>query len=81
MVPHKIGKKQDPFSEDPKPNLYIFLDIITRLTDVIKSWKQVYGILEQENSLHSHESSKGEYESTANKLREVAKSDLHKVTA
>jgi hypothetical protein len=36
--------------------------------------------LEHENSLPSDESCEGEDESTVNKLREVAKSKLHKVT-
>jgi hypothetical protein len=81
MAPCKIGKKQDPFAEEPNPNSNIFLDTTTHLTDVIKTWKQVYEILEQENSLYSDDSSGGEDESTTNNLRQVAKSELHKVAA
>jgi hypothetical protein len=80
MAPRKTTRKKDPFVEDPNPNSNIFSDTTARLTDIIKSWKQVYEILEQENSLHSDESSGGEDESTTNKLRELAKSELHKVT-
>jgi hypothetical protein len=81
MAPRKATRKQDPFVEEPNPNSDIFSDTTARLTDNIKSWKQVYEILEDENSLPSDESSEGEDESTVNKLREVAKSELHKVAA
>ena len=65
--------------EEPNPNLDIFSDTTARLTDNIKSWKQVYEILEDEKSLPFDESSEGENESTVNNLREVAKSELFKV--
>jgi hypothetical protein len=81
MALRKAGKKQDPFAEEPNPNSDILSDTTARLTDVIKSWKQVYEILEQENSLYSDDSSGGEDESIASKLRQVAKSELHKVAA
>jgi hypothetical protein len=52
MAPRKEGKKQDSFVEESNPNSDILSDTTARLTDVIKSWKQVYEILEQENSLY-----------------------------
>jgi hypothetical protein len=79
MALRKEGKKQDPFVEDPNPNSDIFSNTTAHLTVVIKSWKQVYEILEKENSLHSDESSREEDESTTNKLRQVANLELHKV--
>jgi hypothetical protein len=81
MAPHKATRKQDPSVEEPNPNSNIYSDTTARLTDNIKSWKQVYEILEDEKSLPSDESSEGEDESIVNKLKEVAKSELHKVVS
>jgi hypothetical protein len=80
---HRVKNKQKRYvdTEEPNPNSDIFSDTTAHLTEIIKSWKQVYEILEHEKSLPSDESSEGEDESTTNKLREVAKSELHKVAA
>jgi hypothetical protein len=81
MAPHKATRKQDSSVEDLNPNSNIYSDTTARLTNNIKSWTQVYEILEDEKSLPSDESSEGEDASTVNKLKEVAKSELHKVAA
>jgi hypothetical protein len=79
MAPNKEEKKQDSFVEEMNPNLDILSYTTTQLMDVIKPWKQVYEILEQENSLFFDDSSGEEDESFAAKLRQVAKSELQKV--
>jgi hypothetical protein len=81
MAPRKAGKKQDSLTEESNPNADILSDTTARLTDVIKSWKQVYDILEQEISLCSDDSVEEEDESFSAKLRHVAKSELHKVAS
>jgi hypothetical protein len=48
MSPHKAGKKQESSAEDSNPNMDILSDTTARITDAIKSWKQVYDILEHE---------------------------------
>jgi hypothetical protein len=59
MALRNAGKKQDPFAKEPNPNSYILFYTTTRLIGIIKSWKQVYEILVQENSLYSDDSSGG----------------------
>jgi hypothetical protein len=81
MAPRKATRRQDPSVEESNPNLDIYSDTTALLTDSIKSWAQVYEILEDEKSIPSDESSEGEDVLTINKLKEVAKSELHKVAA
>jgi hypothetical protein len=75
------NKKTRSVCRRVNPNSDIYSDTTARLTNNIKSWAWVYEILEDEKSIPSDESSKGEDVSTINKLKEVAKSELHKVAA
>jgi hypothetical protein len=79
MAPRKATRRQDPSVEESNPNLDIYSDTTALLTDSIKSWAWVYEILEDEKSIPLDESSEGEDVLTINKLKEVAKSELHKV--
>jgi hypothetical protein len=56
MGPRKAGRKHDFFTKESNPNVDILSDTIARTTNTIKSWKQVYDILEQEISLCSNDS-------------------------
>jgi hypothetical protein len=81
MAPRKAGKKQDSFVEELNPNSDILSNTTAQLTNVIKSWKHVYEILEHENYLYYDDSGREEDESFASKLSRVAKLELHKVAA
>ena len=72
MSPHKVGKKKESSVEDSNPNMDIISDIIARITDTIKSWKQVYEILEHEILLCPEDSAKEDDETFLAKLRLVA---------
>jgi hypothetical protein len=61
------------------PNSDLYSDTTTRLTGSIKSWAQVYEILEEEKSIISDDGSEEEDVLNINKLKEVTKSELHKV--
>ena len=56
MVPCKPGKKQDALVDDSNPNKDILLDTTSRIGDAIKSWKQVYNILEHEIVVYPNDS-------------------------
>jgi hypothetical protein len=81
MVPRRGEKNpvQDQSAEEPNPNYDIYSDTTARLTGSIKSWVHVYEILEEEKSIVSDDASEGEDVLNTNKLKEVAKSELHKV--
>jgi hypothetical protein len=81
MAPHKPGKKQDASTDDSNPNTDILSDTTSRITDTIKSWKQVYDILEHEILLCPDDSVEEEDESFSAKLRLVAQSELHRIVA
>jgi hypothetical protein len=60
--------------------IHIFIQNITpRLTCSIKSWAQVYEIIEEEQSIVFDDSSGGEDVLKVNKLKKVAKLELHNV--
>jgi hypothetical protein len=69
--------------DESNTNAYIILDTTTRSKDTIKSWKQVYEILEKElcNSLCLDDLVEEDDEPISAKLRHVAKSELHKLVA
>jgi hypothetical protein len=81
MSPHKAGKKQESSAEDSNPNMDILSDTTARITDAIKSWKQVYDILEHEILLCPDDSTEEDDETFSAKLRLVAQSELHRIVA
>ena len=81
MSPRKEGRKEDSFTKESNPNADILSNTVARLTYVIKSWKQVYDILEQKISLCFNDSTEEGDESFSTKLSQVAKSKLHRVAA
>jgi hypothetical protein len=74
-------KKKDSLTYESNPNADILSNTTSRLTNVIKSWKQVYEILEQEISLCSNDSAEEGDKTFLAKLRYVAKSELHRVAS
>ena len=81
MAPHKATKKQDASTDDSNPNTYICSDTTSQIIDAIKSWKQVYDILEHEILLCLNDSAEEEDDSFSTKLRLVAQSQLQKIVA
>jgi hypothetical protein len=69
--------------DESNTNAYIILDTTTRSKDTIKSWKQVYEILEKElcNFLCLDDLVEEDDETISANLRHVAKSELHKLVA
>ena len=81
MVPHRGEKKlfQDQSTEESNPNDNIYSDTTSCLIGSIKSWVYVYEILKEEKSIISDDASEGEDVVNTNNLKDVAKSELHKV--
>jgi hypothetical protein len=48
MAPRKMMKKPDAAGEDSNPNVDILSDTTPRAIDTVKSWTQVFEVLEQE---------------------------------
>jgi hypothetical protein len=81
MAPRKVVRKQDAWGGDSNPNTDVLSDTTLRVTDAIKSWKQVYDILEHE-IINCLDDSAEEYdESFSAKLILVSQSELHKIVA
>jgi hypothetical protein len=59
----------------------MFSDIIACLIGIIKSWAQVYEILEEEKSIVFNDESEEEYVLNIKNLKEVTQSELHKVSS
>jgi hypothetical protein len=81
MVPCKAGKKQDASTSDSSPNTDVLSDTTPQILDTIKSWKQVYDILEHEVIECLDDSAGEDDESFSAKLRLVAQSEFHKIVA
>ena len=81
MVPHKDGKKQYASADDSNKKKCILLDTTPWITTTIKSWKQVYDILEHEIINYPDNSTEEDNESLSAKLRLIAQSKLHKIVA
>ena len=75
------SRKEGKSTEDSNPNTDILSDTTAQITNTIKTWKQVYNILEQKILLCPDDSTEEEDESFSTKLRLVAQSELHKVVA
>jgi len=75
------SRKEGKSTEDSNPNTDILSYTTSRITDAIKTWKQVYAILEHKFFLCPDDSTEEEDELFSTKLRLVAKSELHKVVA
>ena len=81
VAPRKAGKKQDASADDSNPNTDVLSDTTPRITDTIKSWKQVYDILEHEIINCPDDSDEEDDQSFTDNLRYVVQSELHKIIA
>jgi hypothetical protein len=81
MAPWKMMKKPDMAGEVSNPNVDILSDTTPRATDTVKTWTQVFKILEREIINCPEDSGDEVDESFTAKLRHVAQSELHKIVA
>jgi hypothetical protein len=72
MAPRKMMKKPDTAGEDSNPNADILSDTMPRATYTVKTWTQVFKILEWEIINCLEDSSEEEDDSFTTKLRHVA---------
>jgi hypothetical protein len=76
MVPRKMGKAA---GESVSPNTDILSDTSPRVIDSVKSWAQVFDILQYELINCPEDSGDEVTETHATKLKYIAQSELHKI--
>jgi len=81
MAPHKDGKKKDASTSDFNPSTNILSDTTSWITYAIKSWKQVYDILEHVILIYPDDFSEEEDESFSVNIRFLAHSELHRIVS
>jgi hypothetical protein len=73
-VPRKDAKKLDASCDDSNPNVDVLSDTTLLVMNTIKSWKQVFDILENEIINCPEDSAEEDNESFSAKLKFVAQS-------
>ena len=81
MVPWKVANNIDALGDDSNPNANVLSNTTPRVTDAIKSWKQVFDILENEIINCPDETAEENDESFSSKLKFVAQLELHNIVA
>jgi hypothetical protein len=81
MVPRKAAKKLDASGDDSNPNKNVLSDTTSRIVDAIKTWKQVFDVLEHEIINCPNDSTEEDNDSFKTKLRHITQSELHKISA
>jgi hypothetical protein len=76
MAPWKMAKAA---GEGANPNADVLSDTSLRAIDTVKSWTQVFDILEHELINCPEDSDDEVNETHATKLRDIAQSELHKI--
>jgi hypothetical protein len=79
IAPWKMTKKPNAASEYSNPNVGVMLDTTPRATDTVKSWTQVFDILEREIINCLEDSVEEEGDTYAAKIRHISQSELHKI--
>jgi hypothetical protein len=69
MAPRKDAKKLDASGDDSNPNADVLSDTTPRVADAIKTWKQVFDVLEHEIINCPDDSAEEDDESFTAKLR------------
>jgi hypothetical protein len=75
MAPRKTSKKNDEAGEGSNPNTDILSDTTPHVVDAVRSWTQIFKILERE-AINGQDDFGDE---TNDKLRLIAESELHKI--
>jgi hypothetical protein len=78
MAPRKMAKAA---RESTNPNTDVLSDTSPRAIDTVKSWTQVFDILQHELINYLEDSGNKVSETHATKLRDIAQSELHKIVA
>jgi hypothetical protein len=76
-----MTKKTDAAGEVSNPNTDVLSDTTPRVIDTVKSWTQVFDILEHELINCPEDSDDEVNETHATKLKDIAQSKLHKIVA
>jgi hypothetical protein len=76
MAPRKTQKKSDDAGESSNPNSDVISDTTPHVVDSVRSWMQIFEILEHE--VRNCPDDFGN-ERTENKLRDIAEAELHKI--
>jgi len=71
MEPKKAPKKSEEIAKRSSPNGDVISDTTSHAIDSIKSWRQIFEILDYEIKIFPHD--------VDNKLRDIAESKLHKI--
>jgi hypothetical protein len=78
MAPRKMAKAA---RESTNPNTDVLSDTSPRAIDTVKSWTQVFDILQHELINYLEDSGNEVSETHATKLRDISQSELHKIVA
>jgi hypothetical protein len=78
MAPRKIAKAT---GESTNPNTDVISDTSLRAIDTVKTWMQVFDILQHKLINCPEESGYEVTETQATKLKYIAQSELHKIAA
>jgi hypothetical protein len=76
-----MEKNLDAAGEDSNPNADVLSDTTLQVTDTIKTWKQVFEILEREIINYPEDSTEEDDDSYAANIRHIAQSELHNIVA
>ena len=79
MEPRKTTKKSDEASEGSNPNSNVLLDTTPHDVDLIRSWMQIFEILEREVINCPDDSGDEKNDKTGTKLGVIAEVELNKI--
>jgi len=79
MEPKKTQKKSDDIGESSNPNSDVLSDTTPHAVDSVRSWIQIFEVLEHEVRNCSGDFGNESTDKTENKLRDIAEAELHKI--
>jgi t-SNARE complex subunit (syntaxin) len=79
MAPRKTQKKSDDIGESSNPNSDVLSDTTPHVVDSVRSWMQIFEILEHEVRNCLDDFGNERTDKTENKLKDIAEVELHKI--
>jgi hypothetical protein len=79
MAPWKTSKKNDDAGEGSNPNTYVMSATAPHVVDSIRSWMQIFTILEHEVINFPDDSGDEKNDTQGTKIKIIAESELHKI--
>jgi hypothetical protein len=79
MAPRKTLNKSDEDGEGSNPNSYILSDTTPHTVDSVRSWMQIFEILEHEVRNCPYDFGDEKLDKTGTKLRVIEEVELHKI--